>query len=209
MKRRTKVAEVIGKQQTPASLYLKSRAHSDLHPYWRKSGHVYVIVSSDKCQSGKHLFIISLSEHRRTLLSPKANFGVPSTSTRMMRQRRAERHEAKLEAERRVKCRGTARTKLEFLDFPKHGRNENAERLKLCMEYGGFHRLGITYHVIAVIDQWLLDALSKLPTHPIRHFFERRAEPLAHHSSSSWVSAPLLTAMGLPSSRMGVAAAQG
>ena len=74
-----------------------------------------------------------------------------------MRQRRVERYKAELEAERRVKFKGTARIRLECLDFPKYGRNENSERLKLCIEYGGCHRLGSQYHVIAVIDQSLLD----------------------------------------------------
>lgn len=74
-----------------------------------------------------------------------------------MRHRRVERYEAELEAERRVKFKGTARIRLECLDFPKYGRNENAERLKLCIEYGGCYRLGSQYHVIAVIDQSLLD----------------------------------------------------
>ena len=74
-----------------------------------------------------------------------------------MRQRRMERYKAELEAERRAKFKGTARIRLEYLDFPKYRRNENAERLKLCIEHGGCYRLGSQYHVIAVIDQSLLD----------------------------------------------------
>lgn len=75
----------------------------------------------------------------------------------MLRQPRVERQEAELEAERRVKFKGTARIRLEYLDFPRHGANKNVERLKLCIECEGYYRLDSKYHVIAVIDQELLD----------------------------------------------------
>lgn len=74
-----------------------------------------------------------------------------------MRLPPAERQEAEFEAERRVKFKGTARIRLESLDFPRQGANENAERLKLCIEYEGCYRLDSKYHVSAVIDQELLD----------------------------------------------------
>lgn len=48
----------------------------------------------------------------------------------------SERREAELETNRRVKCKGTARIRLEDLDFPRHGANENVVRLKLCIDYG-------------------------------------------------------------------------
>lgn len=48
----------------------------------------------------------------------------------MMRLPLVERQEAELEAERRVKFKGTARVRLDSLDFPRQGVNENAERLK-------------------------------------------------------------------------------
>ena len=71
----------------------------------------------------------------------------------MLRQPRVERQEAVLEAERRVKFKGTACIRLEYLDFPRYGANENVERLKLCIECEGCYRLDSKYYVIAVIDQ--------------------------------------------------------
>lgn len=75
-----------------------------------------------------------------------------------MRQRRVERQEAELEAERLAKFKGTARIRLECLEFPRSESNENVERLKLCIECEGCHRLESRYHVPAVIDRQLLDA---------------------------------------------------
>ena len=74
----------------------------------------------------------------------------------MMQQRRVERQEAELEAERRVKFEGI---RLERLEFPRYESNENVERLKLCIEYEGCYRLASRYHVPAVIDQNLLDVV--------------------------------------------------
>ena len=68
-----------------------------------------------------------------------------------------ERYKAELKVERRVKFKGTARIRLKCLDFLKYRRNENAERLKLYIKYGGCYRLGSQYHVIIVINQSLLD----------------------------------------------------
>ena len=76
-----------------------------------------------------------------------------------MQQRRVERQEAELEVERRAKFKGTARIRLEHLDFPRYEASENVERLKLCIEYQGCYRLESRYHVPAVIDQQLLDVV--------------------------------------------------
>lgn len=80
-------------------------------------------------------------------------------STPIMQQRRVERKEAELEAERRVKFKGTARIRLEHLEFPRQESNENVERLKLCIELEGCYRLESRYHVPAVVDQQLLDVI--------------------------------------------------
>ena len=80
-----------------------------------------------------------------------------------MRSSLMARHEtgAELEAERRVKFQGTARIRLESLDFPRQGANENVKRLKLCIEHEGCSRLANRLHVPAVIDHELLhDALE-------------------------------------------------
>jgi len=76
-----------------------------------------------------------------------------------MRQRRVERQEAELEAERLAKFQGTARIRLECLEFPRYKSNENVERLELCIEYEGCYRFESRYHVPAVIDQQLLDVV--------------------------------------------------
>ena len=80
-----------------------------------------------------------------------------------MRQPRVERQEAELEAERRLKFKGTAIIRLECLDFPRHGANENVERLKLCIEHQGCYRLANRYHVSVVIDQELLESALEYP----------------------------------------------
>ncbi len=74
-----------------------------------------------------------------------------------MRQRRVERQEVELEAERRKKFRGTVRIRLEYLEFPRSESNKNIERLKLYIEYKGYYRLESRYYVPAVIDQQVLD----------------------------------------------------
>ena len=69
-----------------------------------------------------------------------------------MRLPPVERQEAELEEERRAKFKGTARIRLESLNFPRQGANENAERLKLYIKCEGCYRVDSKYHVSAVID---------------------------------------------------------
>jgi hypothetical protein len=69
-----------------------------------------------------------------------------------MRQIQIERQETALEAERRIKFTGTARIKLEYLDFLSNGPRENVERLKSCFQREGCYRLERQYHVPAVIN---------------------------------------------------------
>ena len=89
-----------------------------------------------------------------------------------MRLPPVERQEAELEAEGRVKFKGTARIRLESLDFPRQGANENVERLKLCIECEGCYRLGSKFHVSAIIDQkasgWRCCSFQYLPCTSVR-----------------------------------------
>lgn len=44
---------------------------------------------------------------------------------------------------------------LDRLGFPRHGANENVERLRLCIECEGCYRVDRKYHVSAVVGQKL------------------------------------------------------
>ena len=74
-----------------------------------------------------------------------------------MRLPLVERQEAELEEERRAKFKGTARIRLESVDFPRQGASEKAERLKLCIECEACYRVDSKYHISAVVDPELLD----------------------------------------------------
>jgi hypothetical protein len=76
---------------------------------------------------------------------------------------RAQAHdeESRLEAEKKLKCKGTARIRLKWLHFRWNEPGEldvtNVERLKSIFRKG-CRRLDIRNHIRAVIDQQHLDA---------------------------------------------------
>ena len=74
-----------------------------------------------------------------------------------MRQAHAREEEIRLEAEKRVKFKGTARIRLEQLYFPwddgKELNEKNVNRLKAIFQQHGCRRLEVQHHVPAVIDE--------------------------------------------------------
>lgn len=80
-----------------------------------------------------------------------------STETLTMWQIQVECQEVTLEVERCIKFKGTARIRLECLNFHSNGPQENVERLKLCFQHEGCYWLEHQYHVPAVIDSQHLD----------------------------------------------------
>lgn len=79
-----------------------------------------------------------------------------------MRQARAREEEVRLEAEKRLKFKGTARIRLEQLHFPWNNAKElnekNVDRLKAIFQQYGCRRLEVQHHVPAIIDEGRLDA---------------------------------------------------
>ena len=77
------------------------------------------------------------------------------------RQARVQREDERLQAERRVKFKGTARVKLESLYFPKISTHEldvkHVKTLKEQFRTNGCRRLEVQNHIPAVIDQQQLD----------------------------------------------------
>jgi hypothetical protein len=67
----------------------------------------------------------------------------------------------RLAEERRIKYRGTAIIRLEFLDFPCDECREldpkNVERLKKCFRTEGCHRLELENHIPAIVEQSALN----------------------------------------------------
>ena len=83
-----------------------------------------------------------------------------------MRRSRFSEQELRVEAERFVKYRGTARVRLEVLDFqwnePRELSRKNVERLKEIFRgdkrlYGNIRRLDPRNHIPAVVEQSDLD----------------------------------------------------
>jgi hypothetical protein len=74
-----------------------------------------------------------------------------------MWQAQVEQEDIRLEAERRVKYRGTARIKLEALHFRRDESREldkgHVEYLKQCFKKEGCRPLEVSHHIPAVIDQ--------------------------------------------------------
>ena len=82
-----------------------------------------------------------------------------------MRQAQAREEEVRLEVEKRVKFKGTARIRLEQLYFPwKDGKElneKNVNRLKAIFQQHGCRRLKVQHHVPAVIgERQLNDAIA-------------------------------------------------
>jgi hypothetical protein len=79
-----------------------------------------------------------------------------------MRQVQVQEEDIGLEAERRVKYKGTARIKLELLYFRQDESREldrkHVEYLKQCFQKEGCRPLEVPHHIPAVIDQEQLDA---------------------------------------------------
>ena len=78
-----------------------------------------------------------------------------------MRQTQAREEELKLEAERRIKYKGTCRIKLEMLYFrwnePRELDTKNVEKLKACFRKSGCRRLLVQNHIPAIIDEQCLN----------------------------------------------------
>jgi len=79
-----------------------------------------------------------------------------------MRQARVREEEVRLEAEKRLKFKGTARIRLEQLHFPwtdaKELNEKNLGRLKAIFQQDGCRRLEMQHHIPAIIDDGRLDA---------------------------------------------------
>ena len=79
-----------------------------------------------------------------------------------MRQAQAREEEIRLEAEKKLKFKGTARIRLEQLHFPWNDARElnekNVDRLKAIFQQHGCRRLEVQHHVPAIIDEERLDA---------------------------------------------------
>lgn len=74
-----------------------------------------------------------------------------------MRQARAREEEVRLEVEKRLKFKGTARIRLDQLYFlwndAKELNKKNVDRLKAIFQQHGCRRLEVQHHIPAVIDQ--------------------------------------------------------
>lgn len=79
-----------------------------------------------------------------------------------MRQAQAREEEVRLEVEKRLKFKGTARIRLDQLCFPwndaKELNKKNVDRLKAIYQQHGCRRLEVQHHVPAIIDAGPLDA---------------------------------------------------
>ena len=82
-----------------------------------------------------------------------------------MRQSRVRAEDARLEVERRLKCKGTARVNLDVLHFltdePREPDAKHVEFLKGCFRKEGCRPLEVKNHVPAIIDQRSLDAAMR------------------------------------------------
>lgn len=82
-----------------------------------------------------------------------------------MRQSRAQREERRLEGERALKFKGTARISLDVLYFRRDQSRElnpkQVGRLKECFQKEGCHRLQVCRHIPAIIDQQCLDSAMR------------------------------------------------
>lgn len=72
----------------------------------------------------------------------------------------------RLAEERRIKYRGTAMIRLEFLDFPYDESREldpkNVERLKKCFRTEGCHRLELENHIPAIVEPSALNSALQI-----------------------------------------------
>jgi len=79
-----------------------------------------------------------------------------------MRQVRAREEEVRLEAEKRLKFKGTARIRLKQLHFlwndAKKLNKKNVDRLKGIFQRHGCRKVEVRYRVLAIIDEGRLDA---------------------------------------------------
>lgn len=82
-----------------------------------------------------------------------------------MRQSRAQIEERRLEGERELKFKGTARISLDVLHFkqdqPRELNSKHVEYLKECFQKEGCRRLQLSRHIPAIIDQQCLDATMR------------------------------------------------